>query len=173
MLTNEFVQRCESIAVQMRHTLHLRGYDPLPHHRLAKHMNVGVICPQDLPDIDATTIERAIASSQWYAIAVLTNPRLIIYHPGRSIVQQSFSIMHELAHIILKHNPEQLGKLSDLYITRQYPKRAEIEADYLAACLQFPAVATHYVRQRAMTPIEIQDYYGISEVVLYQRYQDV
>ena len=81
--------------------------------------------------------------------------------------------MHELAHIILKHNPEQLGKLSDLYITRQYPKRAEIEADYLAACLQFPAVAIHYVRQRTMTPIEIQDYYGISEAILCQRYQGV
>jgi Zn-dependent peptidase ImmA (M78 family) len=136
-------------------------------------MDVNVICPQELPDIDATTIERAMASSQWHAIAVLTNPRLIIYHPRRSIVQQAFSIMHELAHIILKHTPEELGKLSDMYIIRQYPKRAETEADYLAACLQFPAVAIHYARQRAMTPIKIQDHYGISEVVLCQRYQDV
>jgi Zn-dependent peptidase ImmA (M78 family) len=173
MLTNEFVQQCESISVQMRHAVRLRGYDPLLPHHLAHHMHVNVICPQELPDVDAATIERAMASSQWHAIAVLTNPRLIIYHPERSIVQQAFSIMHELAHIILKHNPEQLGKLSNLYITRQYPKRSEIEADYLAACLQLPAVAIHYARQRAMTPIEIQNHYGISEVVFYQRNQDV
>ena len=173
MLTSEFVQRCESIAVQMRHAARLRGYDPLSPHRLAQHMDVNVICPQELPGIDATTLDRAMASSQWHAIAVLTNPRLIIYHPGRSIVQQAFSMMHELAHIILKHKPEQLGKLSDLYITRQYPKRAESEADYLAGCLQFPAVGLHYARQRAMTPIEIQDHYSISKILYEQRCQDI
>lgn len=160
MLSKTFRQECESIAIRVRHNMELRAYDPLSARQLASHMSIELVEPQDLPDIDEDTLAKAIASERWSALAIPISPPMIVYHPKRSLIQLESNIMHELAHIYLKHKPEQLGKISERYITRCYPKQQEYEADYLAECFQIPQVGLHYAVQHQMSLADIAIFFG-------------
>lgn len=161
MLTRVFRQECESRAIQVRHDMELRAYDPLSAWQLAPHMGALLVEPQYLPDIDEDTLAKAITSDRWSAIAIPVSPPIIVYHPQYSLVQLEYNIMHELAHIQLKHKPEHLGKISDRYITRSYPKQQEYEADYLADCLQITHVGLQYTVQHQMSISEIALFFGV------------
>lgn len=173
MLSKTFCQECESIAVRVRHNVELRAYDALSAWQLASHMKVQLVEPQYLPDIDEGTLAKAIMSDRWSAIAIPASPPIIVYHPRRSLVQLECNIMHELAHIQLMHKPEHLGKISDRYITRSYPKQQEYEADYLADCLQITQVGLHYAVQHQMSVSEIALFFGVLPECVQRRIDQV
>ncbi len=154
MLTSDFTDECERIAINMRRELHLWGYDPLPARVLAEHMGIRLLAPHDL-GMSSDGVEQAAHSTGWWAITVLTKPPTVIYHPRATRTEFEGNIMHELAHILRGHEPEQLGLISDFRVARKYSKPQEYEADTLGLCLQVPRVALQYVQQRNMTVDEI------------------
>lgn len=169
MLTNEFRLKCESIAVRLRHELGLFAYASLPARQLAAHLDVLLVHPGELPNIETEIVRKALDSQRWGAIAVPTMPPIVIYHPGRPTLQFESDVMHELAHLILGHKPEQLGKISDNFVSRHYPKKQEYEADFLADCLQLPKVGLQYVKQLHMTDEQIMDFFSVTSETLLRR----
>lgn len=166
MLTDDFAAECERIAIQMRRELKLWGYDPLPARRLAEHMEIQLLAPSEL-NMTPEDVEQAVCSTGWSAITVLTKPYKVIYHPYVSMIQFESNIMHELAHVLRGHKPEQLGLISDFRVARKYSKRQEYEADALGLALQFPQIALHYVRQRKIAINDIVESYSISLELAY------
>jgi hypothetical protein len=153
-LSDAFVEECERLAVNARRDVGLWGYDPLPARRLATKLEIELLTPQQL-GMSPEDVEQALNATRWSAITVLTSPYRIIYHPYADEIQFESNIMHELAHVLLKHKPELLGLISDLRVARKYPKRQELEADYLARCLQLPRLALQYARQKQMSVEQI------------------
>lgn len=162
MLESEFYERCESIALRMRHMLSLPAYAPLPSHRVASKLEIDVLCPGDLTSMTQTDIEQAMDTQGWAAITVLTQPAMIIRHPHRDLVQAESDIMHELAHVLLEHKPERLGHISEFRVARTYSKVQEYQADTLADYLQVPRAALYYLRQRGDTLDHIMGDFCIS-----------
>jgi hypothetical protein len=169
MVTDEFRTICESIAVKVRHELDLWGYDPLPARQLAEHMQIDLYAPSELPGMSENDVAQAIGSSGWSAITVLTQPPMIIYHPGHPPPCFESNIMHELAHIVLGHKPELLGLISDLRVARCYSKFHEAEADCLGVCLQLPRVALQLARQRGTSVSEIACQFNTALDLVYER----
>lgn len=168
MLTEGFFEECERIAIKMRRELKLWAYDPLPAHILAEHMKIRLLAPGDL-GMSQYDVEQAMGSTGWSAITVLTKPYTIIFHPHATAIQLESNIMHELAHILWGHRPEQLGIISDSRVARKYSKRQEFEADNLGVCLQLPCVALHYAKQKGIQAEQIaKDYHLNLETVIHR-----
>lgn len=147
MLAREFYERCEGIAARLRYQLNLLAYDPLPARTLAAYMGIDVVMPAELTGLTDNNILHASESDGWSAITVLNSPPTIIAHPLHSLPEFESDVMHELAHVLLKHKPELLGHISAHRVARRYAKNQEYEADALGDCLQLPRAAIHYARQ--------------------------
>jgi Zn-dependent peptidase ImmA (M78 family) len=169
MLAREFYSHCENIASRLRYGLKLLAYDPLPARRLAAHMGIEVFMPSELPGLTEMDIVHAAESDGWSAITVLNNPPIIIAHPRHPPPEFESDMMHELAHVLLKHKPELLGQISAYRVARRYAKTQEYEADALGDCLQLPRAAIHYARQLNLANIQIVTRFCVSQQCIERR----
>lgn len=105
-----------------------------------------------------------------FSAALLVGPKgnLLVINDSHSAGRLANSIAHELAHLILGHEPvpgfDPLGN-------RQWPAEDEAEADWLAGCLLAPRAGLIPVMQRF--GLELQraaDHYGISLELMRQRW---
>lgn len=166
MIDAAFKQRCESIAIQRRHRLNKKAYEPLGATNLAQDLGVLLHTPEQLPDVDDQIVLQAMQSQQWSALSVVGDPIIVIYHPRLSFDDFEWTIMHELAHLLLLHEPESLGSLDGKYICRQYNKQNETEANVLADYLKFPRAALNYTRQVGFSDNDIMERFGIGGSLL-------
>jgi Zn-dependent peptidase ImmA (M78 family) len=66
--------------------------------------------------------------------------------------------MHEIAHILLNHQPTRIGGI----LVREYTKEYEEQAAYLGGCLQVPKKALQWAYQLEMTRKQVADRFGAS-----------
>ena len=72
--------------------------------------------------------------------------------------------MHELAHRIRNHEPEQMSISSEgLMLLKAYDKEQEEEADWLAGVLLLPRDALVHVKRQGMTDEAVITNYGVSK----------
>jgi Zn-dependent peptidase ImmA (M78 family) len=142
-LERGFKARAERMSNQFRTELGLEFNDPLCGFELAKHLDIEVISPEIL-GLDNQELNVLMGnqeeSSGWSALTMTdhNNKRLIIHNTRASKARQQSDLMHELSHIICKHEivvPE--GVILPSYM-RYYNKTQEAEAEYLGSALQLP-----------------------------------
>jgi len=66
--------------------------------------------------------------------------------------------MHEIAHILLNHQPIHIGGI----LVREYRKEHEEQAAYMGGCLQIPGKALQWAYQLQMTRKQVADRFGAS-----------
>lgn len=169
LLSRDFRDHCEDIAVFNRHELGLYGYSPLRARTLAQHFGVDVCFPRQIEGLDEMIATKLITSLSWSGITILTTPPLVVIHPDHAPTRFESDVMHELAHLLLGHKPEQLGFINAKYVSRTYSKRQEKEAEYLGGCLQIPSVGIDFVRRNRLNKVQIAQYFGASEQMVQYR----
>lgn len=140
-LKRGFKAKAERISNNFREKLGLKTHAPLCAFDLASHLDIEVISPEILGlDFKELSILMGDSrkSSGWSALTMKNtdNKKLIIHNTRASAARQQSDIMHELAHIICKHEiivPD--GHILPDYM-RYYDKSQEAEAEYLGSCLQ-------------------------------------
>ena len=136
-----FKSRCEEMAKSFRVRLGLETAAPLPAETLARHLDVLVWRVSEIGlsagDLRRLTVEDA---GSWSAIAVSAHGRdAILVNPAHSSARYSSDVMHELAHLILNHEPSSMFFVGDGELAlRNYNRAAEEEADWLAGALLLP-----------------------------------
>lgn len=155
-----FKRRCEAIAVDWRYYFQLQPFDPLPAERLLEALNGEVVIPDQIQHISPDTRNYLNTNADWSAGVIRSNPLLIMVHPTHSSTRRQSDLMHEFAHMLLKHpligfSPETGLPLRDA--------RREDEATYLGSCLQIPRLGLRWAIQRGFTITEIASYFGASE----------
>lgn len=165
MLKWGFRNKCENLGVYFRHQLSLNGFDPLGARQLAEYLGYQLLQPVDLvngenfDEDDAMKVEQL---NSWSACVIPVDPPLIIYHPKHSPARFESSIMHEIAHLILKHRSEKLIIAHGKFAQRAYSIWQEKEAEYLGSCLQIPEIALRHAHQKGMSIDEMMSTYGAS-----------
>lgn len=72
--------------------------------------------------------------------------------------------MHELAHRIRNHEPEEMSISSEgLMLLKAYDKEQEEEADWLAGVLLLPRDALVQIRRQGTTDEDVVAQYGVSK----------
>ncbi len=161
---------CENISVTIRKRLGLLPSSPLSPYVLAEKLGVEVWKLEDVPDLAKTTYEHLVSQQgdEWSAVTVVVNDKhIIITNPKHSLARQSSNLMHELAHIIKKHNAAQMFMSQTGYMLRSFDEKQEAEADWFAGTLLLPrTVLSHCIYMRIPAQQVLQDYF-VSKV-LYQ-----
>jgi hypothetical protein len=143
-LRRGFKTEAEQIAGRCRSELSLNEWDPLPCFLLAKHLGLQVITPTDIPGLSQKSLDALIngqGASHWSAVTIgIEKPALIIYNDSHSAPRIESDVMHEAAHVLLKHPMSEIDMSIGIPL-RKYDQMQEMEAEWLGACLQLPAAA--------------------------------
>jgi Zn-dependent peptidase ImmA (M78 family) len=136
---------CENASRGFRRDLRLPLVSHLDPQDLARHLEILVWTPHDVArrtDFDQRHLDQLLVndSSSWSAVTlVLRSQKLIIVNSTHAPVRQNSDIMHELAHIILGHEPARVDMTPQrLMILDTYNKDQEEEADWLSGALLVP-----------------------------------
>lgn len=161
---------CETHAAKTRFELGLLKTSPLNPWELAKHLGIRVWTPHDVPGLSSEKKDILLrndgkSSSCWSAVTLIVGEKtLVILNASHSLARQASDLMHELAHRILKHEPEQMSISSEgLMLLKAYEKEQEEEADWLAGTLLLPRDALVYIRLQGMPDDEAIAQYGVSK----------
>ena len=109
---------------------------------------------------------------EWSALTMLnsSNRQIIVHNDYHSPGRQQSNLMHELAHVICKHELKELDYDFPLPIgMRQYDPEQEQEAECLGSTMQLPKSALLWALKRDMTPEAIADRYTASVMMVNYR----
>lgn len=163
-----FKRWCERQATDWRYRLGLRAYDRLPSDRLAREFSAEIVPPHEVNGASPETVNVLMTAdpASWSAVILREKPLLIMYNPHHSAARYESNIMHELAHVILNHQPIRMDLT---LLKREYRKKDEAEATHLGGCLQIPARGLDWALQQKMTVEQVAGHFGASVAMVQYR----
>jgi Zn-dependent peptidase ImmA (M78 family) len=168
-----FKNWCETISLQRRRALKLKPIDPLDPEILAASLKVEVHSIDEVPGLSHQTIHAlTIADSGSWSAVTLTNglKSVVILNSGRSRGRSASDLMHELAHIIIGHNPGRVDITEDgSLILNTYERQQEDEANWLAGSLLLPREALLWIKRQGWDLAAAAKQYGVSLTMLQYR----
>ena len=168
-----FNTRCENMAELIRRDLRRLPSDPLTATDLASYLGVQIVPASDVPGMSEASLRVLLDDEpdDWSTLAI-TSPgaNLVIYNPTHWFVRGSSDIVHELAHLLLRHSPATLvyWPAGD-WTLRFYDEHRENEAARLSACLLLPRPALVHITRSRMRFTDATTHYGVSAQLLWSR----
>lgn len=164
-----FKSWAERTAVSLRRELGLGAHDPLSPDQLATYLDVRLTTPDAIPGLPLDVRNQLLLNDPggWSAVsACIREIALVIYNPKHSRGRQASDIMHELAHLILNHQPATIIMSQDGDMAmRTYNETQENEANWLAGCLLLPRDALLLCKRSKLSSKEASGRYGVSETL--------
>jgi hypothetical protein len=160
----------EQIALETRAELKLVALDPFDPTRLAEHFAIDTV-PIDVfrsrhPEAvrQLVEVEPTVFSA---ATVFFGSKRTIVYNPQHSPRRHANTMAHELAHVLLEHEP---APLFDAAWKRHWCPVNEQEADYLAGALLVPRSAVAPIMELVGDSVgDAARHFGISANLMYAR----
>jgi Zn-dependent peptidase ImmA (M78 family) len=166
-LERGFKSWCERSALAIRAELAIDAHGPLRVRQLAEHLGVSLFTPGDLPGLPSEILVQLTHNDPqgWSAVSyTVGDMTTVIYNPKNSKGRQSSDIVHELAHVILDHEPSQVILSMDGEIAmRSFDARQEDEANWFGWTLLLPRPALLHCAQMKLTAPQIAEEYEVSE----------
>lgn len=163
-----FKKAAEELALEVRKEINLSEFDRLDPRLLAEHYGIPVVELAELLEDGAKTESisqlTVVTESEFSAMTIFDGPaRLIVVNTAHTGGRQSNSTAHELAHMLLEHEPQQSIIVGGC---RKWNAKMEDEADWLAGELLVPRIAAlDIVRRR--TPVRLAaQAYGVSHKLM-------
>ena len=173
LLRRGFKAWCERAAVGYRRDLDLGPDSPLDPRKLAQHLSITIWAPDQISGLDAEVVRHLLEVDveSWSAVTLSVGSRIVIIsNKSHSVTRQNSNLAHEMAHIILKHPPNQMfvtanGKM----MMRHYNAVHEEEAGCLSGALLVPRGALLARLSRGASDAEIACYFDVSLELLKMR----
>lgn len=160
-----FKSEAEKIAATERAAIGLKPIEPIDACAYAHHRGVVVldIAALKLPEKHRKQLVDMDCES-WSGLTLKEGGRhFILVNPAHAPTRQVNTLMHELAHIYLRHVPSRVDlSKSGLMLLSDYPDQQEQEADWLAGVMLLPRVALIHYRSRGWVVEQICAKYGVS-----------
>lgn len=163
MLPRGFKADAERRATTLRAEMDLGPADALSPAGLAEHLNVGFRLADTLiPRAALTALDRLQPGC--FSACTLPGPNgpVVVVNPLNSSGRQQSDAMHELSHILLRHETRQLERIGDLVFFTCDPEQEE-QADHLGATLLLPRPLLAAAHARGLTVAGIAETYGVSQ----------
>lgn len=167
MFARGFKSWCENTAVSLRKKLGLDAADPLDPAALADLLGVIVWQAESVPGVDPDHLRILLTEDpdSWSAITIhADNKTLIVLNSAHTGGRPASNLMHELAHVLLHHEPSRIDVSEDgLLMLRTFERRQEDEANWLAGCLLLPRGALLTARKLGQDAADIAKRFGVSK----------
>lgn len=169
-----FKTKAEKMAIEARALVGLPETAPLPAKRLAKALGIVVMGPEEIPGMPESLATQMLFdfAANWSGVTIPVEGQTLIIHNTTHIpARQESDVMHELAHILCKHEPAKIeppGKLP--WASRSFDPEQEEQAAWLGGCLQIPRAALVDSLSRRLDNSAIALRFGASpEMVRFRR----
>lgn len=173
LLDRGFKTWAENVAVNIRRDLGLSAHAPLGARELATHLSVILWTPNDVPNIPEAVVRQLLIHDPdgWSAVTCLAGGKArIIYNPTHSLARQNSDIAHELAHILLEHDPGKMVLSHDgSIVMRHFDPKQEEEANCLGWSLLLPRTALAHATRTNLGRTEIARMWVVSEQLVEYR----
>ena len=163
----------ERFAESKRRELGVALTQPLDPHDLAAQLGVLVWTPEDVPELAEDDLRQLVEldSDSWSAVTLrVGQAQLTIVNSAHSATRQRSSIAHELAHLLLKHEPDRidLSEHGHLLLS-SFERDQEDEANWLAGALLVPREGLRQAYYRSKNEQILASRFGVSVQLLQWR----
>ncbi len=173
MLVRGFKSWSEEVSQQLRDELGVAKFGPLDPDKLAGALGIELWTPTDVPGLSSEVSRRltGVHAECWSAVTITNSERsIIIFNPAHTGGRRTSDITHELAHVLLGHEPGLvfMAPRSGV-VLRTHDKDQEAEASWLAGALLLPRDALLHIIKRKFPDSEACKMYGVSGQLLQYR----
>ena len=172
-LERGFKSWAERTGASLRGELGLAQFQALDPHRLATYLEVRLMTPKDVHGITCDALHQLLTVDPWgwSALTIVQGEAaMVIFNPAHSAGRQARDITHELAHIILGHQPATMIMSPDgAFVMRSYNQKQEDEANWLAWAILLPRDALLSFKRRKAAIAEIASAFGVTETLVQYR----
>ena len=166
-LDRGFKAWAERTAMSLRRDIGLDNLAPLDASKLAAYLEIELLTPHDLAGLPPEVLHQLLTLDPWGWSAVtfeLQGRTTVIYNPKKSPGRQASDIMHEVAHVILGHDPATVIFSHDGGMAmRTFNQKQEDEANCLAWAVLLPREALLAARKLRTAKAQIASAYGVTE----------
>lgn len=160
-----FKAEAERLSAGARSELGLGQADRLCPWRYAGHLGVAILDFSKLglsPKDENQLLE--IDPESWSGMTLREGAlTAMVLNPSHSAARQCSTLMHEVAHFVLKHVPARVDvSSSGLLLLSDYSEEQEAEADWLGAALLLPRDALLGRRRLGASIADIAEEFGVS-----------
>jgi hypothetical protein len=159
-----FKAEAERLAARIRSDMGVPPALRLDVDHLAKHLGVTVRSADELvPREELERLDNLQPGCFSAAIFYLPNGHVVaVMNPlNDSAARRDSDLAHELAHLILKHNPSQVDRLGDLTFF-DCDSEQEQEANWLAGCLLLPRPLLLRAAKQGLSAEQVAQKYAVS-----------
>jgi Zn-dependent peptidase ImmA (M78 family) len=160
-----FKAQSERLSRAAREALGLKPIDPIQPEAYLRHLGLELLTVDALELSEVARRQLLVNDSEsWSGMTIKMNRVIaIVVNPSHTPERQANTLMHEAAHVILRHIPKRVDvSKSGILIVSDYGPDDEAEADWLAGALLLPRDALRYHRSRGRTSTWIASHYGVS-----------
>lgn len=137
-----FKAQAERLATERREAFGLSCRDRLEPKKFLQSIGIIVWTPEDIPDLEPAYLSQLVEHDpdSWSGITLKEGAATaIIINSAHHVNRQTSTLMHEWAHIELRHRPSRADRSeSGLLLLSDYPREFEEEADWLAGAILAP-----------------------------------
>ncbi len=168
ILKRGFKANAERLAIEYRSKLLIHPCAPLCAFKLSEHLSIPVCSATEfLKQEDEIALLSGTngVECEWSALTMVTKAgnRIIIHNPFHSIGRQQSDVMHELAHIICKHEiKENTYDFAIPFGMRNFDEVQEEEAKCLGSTLQIARPGLLWSKKRDMDNHAIAEHFNAS-----------
>jgi Zn-dependent peptidase ImmA (M78 family) len=161
-----FKSQAERNSAAARKAVGITLLAPLDPWAYAAHLKVTVLDFHKL-GLTPTVVRQLIQADQdsWSAMTIQEEQAFgIVLNPAHALTRQRSDLMHELAHIELRHVPSSVQvSETGLLLLSDYSEDQEQEADWHAAALLLPRDGLMHLRSRNTSSEQVAAQYGVSK----------
>lgn len=161
-----FKAHSERLSLETRNSLGLRPDEAIDPISLVESKGCLVWVPNEVPGIDPVHLAQLTVGDpdSWDAVTIKEgNCTVIVVNDTRSAPRRANTIMHEWAHLELRHKPSRVDEFENgLLLLSDYPKEFEDEADWLSGAMLAPRDGLVSLRKRGFSDDQIGLEFGIS-----------
>lgn len=169
-LERGFKAWAERTAIAIRLDLGLPATAALDPSVLAAHLGVQLLRPDEIEGLPPDICVQLLEHDPWgwsAATLELQGKATVIFNPRKSAGRRASDSVHELAHLILGHEPARVVFSQDGQMaTRTFDPKQEDEANWLAWALLLPRDALFAAKKSRMLAAQIANTYGVTETLV-------
>jgi Zn-dependent peptidase ImmA (M78 family) len=141
---------------------------------LADYLGVQLWTPHQVPGMTSDLLDQLLKNDPWGWSATslqVDGSAIVIFNPRHSKGRQASDVAHELAHIILEHQPATLILSADLeeISMRSFNQKQEDEANCLGWTLLLPRDALMRAKRRRLSTEAIAEQFGVTNSLVNYR----
>lgn len=161
-----FKSHAERLSLAHRQKLDLSAFDRIDPKKFLEFLGFVVWSPSEVPGVSDDHLNQLLLADpdSWSGVTIREGDAVaIIINSAHPATRQANTMMHEWAHIELRHKPNRVDRSeAGLLLLSDYPADFEEEADWLAGAILAPRDGLVRFRGSGMDTADIASHYGIS-----------